>query len=266
MNILLSIIIITISAILRVGLYPNYPFHFEILTVISGILTPLVIFYLFKDKKLSTIFSLIVATNPLNIFFSRGDFPLTTVLFFLLILILLLIKKYYIQCLFIVPITLYFGIKFIETIDFSPSFESIIHYFNYLSPKFLMISGDWQHPINTVPYLGALLYPTYFFFIYGVYKKINKYFLGWLLLYPVFPAITANSINSYLALPLSIPILFFAAQGIDALIKKSRFITLGLVIIYCLSLYYFFDLYFIHLIKINPTLFSYLVNCVRQIS
>lgn len=133
------------------------------------------------------------------------------------------------------------------------------HYFNYFSPRFLIFEGDWQNTQYLPPYVGVILYPSLIFLILGIFfaltrqklDKINLFFLFWLLIAPIPAALTQNSIQSAIAMPISIPLIYFISLGIYFITSKYKNIILYLFIIgiYLASFFYYADLYLNHLIK-----------------
>lgn len=152
-----------------------------------------------------------------------------------------------------------------QTIFFVRNF--LLRYFNHFSPRFLIFEGDWQNPSNSVPYIGVILYPSLFFFIIGLFftlskpklDNINIFFLLWLLVAPIPSALTQSLVQSNLAMPLSIPLVYFISYGIIVFFNKykSLLLKIGVVLIYLLSFYYYSDLYLHHLIIKSPYDFFY---------
>lgn len=128
-------------------------------------------------------------------------------------------------------------------------------YFNYFSPRFLIFDGDWQTARHSAPYIGVLLFPTFFFFILGILSALRNwrrhlFFLLWLILSPLPAALSLDIIQPVRNLSLSLPILYFAAIGL-CLLKRRLFIFLTLTL-YIFSFVYYSELYFNHLTKIKP--------------
>ncbi len=148
--------------------------------------------------------------------------------------------------------------------------EFIIRYFNYFSPKFLFTDGDWQNPRHSAPYIGVLLYPTYLFFLLGlfsipiVYKKANLFFFIWLILAPIASAATRDQIQAVRSLPMTLPIMYFAAVGLNYVFNIiahhnliSKLAIVSLFGAYAFSFLYYLDLYYVHMVKRSPTDFLY---------
>lgn len=143
------------------------------------------------------------------------------------------------------------------------------HYFNYFSPQFLATQGDWQNPRSSAPYTGVLLLPQYFFFIIGLLalfypKPKNKsayLFFFWLLISPLAGALTRDTIQSVRAMSFVVPLIFFSAYGFYATLAflKNNYSSIVLpfsllTLVFCLAnLYYFYDLYLVHMVKKSPT-------------
>lgn len=133
------------------------------------------------------------------------------------------------------------------------------HYFNYFSPRFLIFEGDWQNTQYLPPYVGVILYPSLIFLILGIFfaltrkklDKINLFFLFWLLIAPIPAALTQSSIQVAIAMPISIPLIYFISLGIYFVTSKYKNIILYLFIIgiYLASFFYYADLYLNHLIR-----------------
>ena len=156
-----------------------------------------------------------------------------------------------------------------QAIFFSRNFSS--RYFNNFSPRFLFFEGDWQNPRHSAPYIGVLLIPNIIFLIVGIiyilYKKnktkLEVFMIIWLLIAPIPSSLTRDSIQATRAMSMSIPLLYMCAQGLYLLINlinknlyKKIFIT-AIIIIYSISLTYYFDLYFNHMVKKSPNDFLY---------
>ncbi len=147
-----------------------------------------------------------------------------------------------------------------QYIFFAKNFFS--RYFNHFSPQFLLTQGDWQNPRHSAPYIGILLIPSFFFFIYGFIRYLadkNKLpfgnlFLFWLFLAPIPAALTRDSVQATRIMSFSIPLCYFAAFGFQKLLDKPKNIILKLFILlfYLLSFVYYLDLYFNHMVKKSP--------------
>jgi hypothetical protein len=141
------------------------------------------------------------------------------------------------------------------------------HYFNYFSPKFLLTEGDWQNPENSAPYTGVLLLPSIIFLIIGLFKyltdskknSLNRFFFFWLLLAPIPAALTEDTIHATRAMSFSLPLCYFAALGLSFVFSKFKnllFISI-IFICYSLSLFYYLDLYYNHMLKKKPQDWNY---------
>lgn len=143
------------------------------------------------------------------------------------------------------------------------------HYFNYFSPKFLVFQGDWQNTRHADPYHGIILYPSLVFFLLGLIKlatshpikKLEKFFLFWLLAAPIPAALTRDLVQATRALSLSIPLIYFIASGISFThnLIKSKILFTAIIGIYILSFVYYSELYHFHLGRKIPSewLFGY---------
>lgn len=131
----------------------------------------------------------------------------------------------------------------------------LLRYFNFFSTKFLLFEGDWNTVRHSAPYVGVLLFPTFFFFIYGLVLALKHYrtniiFLSWLSFAVIPAALSLDIIQAVRGLNLSIPIIYFAALGLSSIINKKN--TLFIVAIYIASFAYYSDMYYNHLTKIKP--------------
>jgi len=100
--------------------------------------------------------------------------------------------------------------------------NSLQRYFNHFSPRFLLFEGDWQSPRHSAPYIGVILYPSIIFLLVGLFSKPNKFFLLWLLLAPIPAALTRDQLSATRAMSMSIPLVYFIANGIEIFIKKFK--------------------------------------------
>lgn len=147
-----------------------------------------------------------------------------------------------------------------EAIFFTQNF--LTRYFNHFSPKFLLFDGDWQIQRHSAPYIGVILYPSIIFILLGIFstlstslKKPNLIFLFWLIIGPLPGALTRDIIQPVRTLSLSIPLMYFAAVGIELSLKyvKNKFFPFIIFTAYLLSFIYYSDLYYNHLTKITPS-------------
>lgn len=134
-------------------------------------------------------------------------------------------------------------------------------YFNYFSPKFLTFEGDWQIGRQSAPYIGVLLYPTTIFFLIGLFfvlkqkpKSADWFFLFLLLTGPLPGALTLDIIQPVRTLFFTVPLIYFAAVGIDVVFIKYRSVWLKIIIFsaYILSFIYYSNLYFKHMVLVHP--------------
>lgn len=134
-------------------------------------------------------------------------------------------------------------------------------YFNHLSPRFLTFQGDWQIGRQSAPYVGVLLYPSLILIIIGLIYSLSKtftpatiFFFYWLIIGPLPSALTRDIIQPVRSLSLTIPLLYFAAVGLEYLLLKfpQLIFKAFIFIIFLLSFIYWSDMYFNHMVKVNP--------------
>jgi len=144
-----------------------------------------------------------------------------------------------------------------STIFFARS--SLQRYLNHFSPRFLAFEGDWQSPRHSAPYIGVILYPSLVFLLIGLFHKPNKFFLLWLFLAPIPAALTRDQLSATRSMSMSIPLVFFIANGIEIITKKLKSPVANIVIasIYLLSFIYYSDLYYNHMVKKSANDFLY---------
>lgn len=140
-------------------------------------------------------------------------------------------------------------------------------YFNHFSPQFLLTQGDWQNLRHSAPYNGVLLLPSIIFLLIGVFKyltkdtknHLDKYFFYWLLISPLPAALTRDEIQATRIMSFSLPLTYFVAYGINEFFQKYKSLILKIlvIILYLLSLYYYLDLYFVHMVKKSPQSWLY---------
>ncbi len=143
-------------------------------------------------------------------------------------------------------------------IFFSRNF--FVRYFNHFSPKFLAFEGDWQIGRQSAPYIGVLLFPTYIFFFVGLFTSLSQkksvitlFFFLWLIVGPLPAALTLDIIQPVRTLPLTIPLIYFAAVGISYFLDHWRWLgVIALFISYTTCFYYYSDLYYNHMVKVKP--------------
>ena len=131
-------------------------------------------------------------------------------------------------------------------------------YFNHFSPDFLFSVGDWQIGRQSAPYIGVILYPSLLFLIIGLLSftntPTNLFFLLWLLVAPLPAALTRDQIQPVRAMSMAIPLMYFAALGLELVITKYKNVLIYSLIvgIYFVSFFYYCDLYFNHMVKTHP--------------
>lgn len=152
-----------------------------------------------------------------------------------------------------------------KLIYFSKNFLN--RYFNHFSPKFLLTQGDWQNPRHGAPYSGVLLIPSFFFLLIGVFgyflksnkSLLDKFFILWLLLSPIPAALTRDEIQATRIMNFSLPLCYFTALGLKGFFEKYTHYIFKILMfgIYFVSLYYYLDLYFVHMVKKSPESWLY---------
>jgi 4-amino-4-deoxy-L-arabinose transferase-like glycosyltransferase len=144
-------------------------------------------------------------------------------------------------------------------------------YFNHFSPRFLGFEGDWQNARHSAPYFGVighfgliLLILGLIFFVSKNKNWRNEFWIYWLIALPLPAVLTRDSVSSVRALPMIIAISFFIAYGIsnimDIFKNNARlFITcyLLLIIFFVSDFGYYLDLYYNHMVKLNPKQWLY---------
>lgn len=155
-------------------------------------------------------------------------------------------------------------------------------YFNHFSGRFLFFSGDWSNPRNGIVYQGVMYFFEAIFVVLGLGVLLEKrnqfgsFIIFWLLVSPLFSALTRDSISSVRSFPMVIPLVIITAFGISScldLVRKSRrtlFLTGAIIIfLYGISFVRLLDLYFIHDPKANSKdrLFGYkeMVNYLKPL-
>jgi len=130
----------------------------------------------------------------------------------------------------------------------------LTRYFNYFSPRFLIFESDWQTARHSAPYIGVILFPTFFFSIWGFSLSLknwrrHRFFLLWLIFSPIPAALSLDIIQPVRNFALSLPIIYFAALSLSQLNKTHlKYIFL----VYLFSFIYYLELYSYHLTKIKP--------------
>jgi hypothetical protein len=147
-----------------------------------------------------------------------------------------------------------------QIIFFSQNF--LTRYFNHFSPQFLLTQGDWQDARNSAPYTGVLLIPSVIFLIIGLFKyltdikktPLGRLFFFWLLLAPIPAALTRDSVQAVRIMSFSLPLCYFAALGLELVIKKYNYLIIKIFIfgLYLGFFIYYGDLYLNHMVKKSP--------------
>ena len=144
--------------------------------------------------------------------------------------------------------------------------STLSRYLNHLSPNFLFFKGDWQNPRHSAIYTGVLLLPSILFLPLGLIslktsRKLDLFFLIWLLIAPIPPSLTRDSLSAVRSASLVIPLTYFTAKGIIYFSKVfNKFLpTIKYLIItaYLLSFIYYGDLYLNHTVKTNQSDYLY---------
>ncbi len=149
-------------------------------------------------------------------------------------------------------------------------------YFNHFSPRFLAFEGDWQNARHSAPYFGVIGHLGFILLILGLIFFVSKnkrwqenFWLYWLVIIPLPSVLTRDSVSSVRALPTIIAISFFIAYGLNELFKikflrvtylAARWASCGLVILFIFVMLdggYYLDLYYNHLVKLNPKQWLY---------
>lgn len=144
----------------------------------------------------------------------------------------------------------------------------LTRYFNYFSPRFLLFEGDWQIARHGPPYAGVLLLLSGLLFYLGLIISLSlpstpatRFFACLLLLSPLPGALTLDIIQPVRTLPLSVPLIYFAALGLNYFFQKFTSPVFKFLFFFLLALSscYYFDLYYFHLVKKMPahTLYGY---------
>lgn len=146
--------------------------------------------------------------------------------------------------------------------------EVLSRYFNHFSPRLLLTEGDWPNPRHSAPYIGIILIPSFIFLLIGLFfsstknKSVNIFFLLWLLFSPLPAALTRDQVQTVRTLPITIPLIFFISLGLNHCLTlftgnfRKIFLSATLII-YTVSLCYYLDLYYQHMVKKSPTDFLY---------
>ncbi|MFH1561402.1 MAG: phospholipid carrier-dependent glycosyltransferase [Patescibacteria group bacterium] len=139
-----------------------------------------------------------------------------------------------------------------------------VRYLNHFSPDFLAFSGDWSNPRHSAPYFGVIGHLNFIFLIFGLIlfllkkrKKKEYLFLVFLLLAPLPAALTRDIISGVRSLWMIVPIAFFVAYGIDWLadlknVFLRRAFLLATFLFLFLDLFYWWDLYTVHMVAKSP--------------
>jgi len=132
--------------------------------------------------------------------------------------------------------------------------EYLKHYFDAFNPSFLFIRGD-VNPRLSVQEIGELYYFDLILILAGIYflfAKNYKYrflILGWLIVSPLGPATARETPHALRMIHILPTFQIIAAIGIYHLydaIKFKRIFTVSSVLIFAISLFYYFHMYYIH--------------------
>lgn len=135
-------------------------------------------------------------------------------------------------------------------------------WFNHISLRFLIFSGDWQNPRHSAPNQGMLLLSDIILLTAGVIALIRtngkiKYFVFlWLLLASLPAALSRDEVHAVRSLNMVIPLTLVSSVGLFSAIDvfkriKNPFIHYSsfFILIATISgaMFYFLDSYFVHL-------------------
>lgn len=165
-----------------------------------------------------------------------------------------------------------------ELLNFVRGFTE--RYLNHFTAKFLFFEGDWASPRHSTPYLGMMSYLELPLLLLGLVslwlkKKSPQESLlfWWLIVAPVPAAITRDIIHGVRSYWLVIPLVIFAARGIEVFLAwwqkkfaRQRLIApLILVFGYLFCLTTYLDLYYFVFPYKNSTGWNYGADQVAQI-
>lgn len=137
-------------------------------------------------------------------------------------------------------------------------------WFNHFSGRFLFFEGDYQNPRHSAPYQGMLLLFDLILILPGfMYLFKNKsnfsiFIFLWLILAPLPAALSRDQVHAVRSLNLVIPLVLVSSFGFSSLfiriktfsrhsIRAASFAVF--VLGFFASLIYYFDAYFIHLLR-----------------
>lgn len=128
----------------------------------------------------------------------------------------------------------------------------LLHYFNYLSPKFLFMTGDFSSLRHSTPYYG------YFHLIEAIsisiglvgLARINKskaaqFIFMFLVISPLPAALSRDLVSGVRGLLLSVPLVLLSGFGMSLLFKVKKIFILFLLILISGFVYYI-DLFTVH--------------------
>ncbi len=148
-----------------------------------------------------------------------------------------------------------------EWIHFTRSI--MLRYFNHFSPRFLAFDGDWSNPRYSAPHFGMIGLPVLVLVLIGLAScyskgliKGDKFMIYWLLASPLPSALTRDIVSGVRALPMVIPLCYFAARGLVYIINMQLFKNALIKLIGCTFIFsvftitfgYYLDLYYNHLV------------------
>jgi 4-amino-4-deoxy-L-arabinose transferase-like glycosyltransferase len=142
-------------------------------------------------------------------------------------------------------------------------------YCSHFDFNYLFISGD-EVPRSKVPEMGQFYIFEIIFLIIGIISLLRStiydlrskiFILSWLFITPLASSLTFQAPSALRSLPMVIPLCILISLGLYTFLQKMpKFIGYLLIIIYCFSLIYYLDAYFVHYPKRLPTAWSYGFN------
>ena len=150
-------------------------------------------------------------------------------------------------------------------------FRAILgRWFNHISSRFLIFTGDWQNLRHSIPNHGLLLLADLLFLIIGFAALIKKkskatiFIFIWLVLAPLPSALSRDQVHAVRALNMVIPLTLISSVGAFTVIKyisklnRLRVAGYGLFFtFYLLPFTLFLDSYFVHLPNHNAKYWFY---------
>lgn len=137
-----------------------------------------------------------------------------------------------------------------ETLQYARTF--LLHYFNYFSPKFLFMTGDFSSQRHTTPYYGyfhLFEFITIALGLFGLAKIQNKksaiFIFTLLLISPIPAALSRDLVSGVRGIFLSLPLVVISGLGLSVLYKVKKIFFL-MVIIFIGSFIYYLDLFYVH--------------------